>query len=183
MTLRSCCCGLLLLLVAAISPPETRCQESGSFRLDPKTGKVADAKRDYAHPDAAEVLKLVITDWMTNPKVKDRPYLYLIDPEDSAWHNPKLKLNRLLIDERYAPKGFDLKIPNVKVELFDRSKRDLKKGEMCIRIDRFEPMKDGSIEVEFVHSGYFIIGGACTTYRAQKDKGKWAAEFAGSFDP
>ena len=51
------------------------------------------------------------------------------------------------IDERFVPTGFGVKIPKVRVELFDRSKRDLKKAEMCIRIDRFERKKDGSIEV------------------------------------
>ena len=41
--------------------------------------------------------------------------------------------------------AFDLRIPDVNVELFDRSKRDLKKGGMCIRIDRFELRKNHTI--------------------------------------
>jgi len=175
-------CALLLLLVGAWVPVCSG-QEPGSFRLDPKTGKFKDGKRDYSHADAADVIKLVLTDWMTNPKVKNEPYGYLIDAVDVTGKGPKPKLERLLVDERYVPKGFDLIIPGVEVKLFDRSKRDLKIGEMCIRMDRFEPKKDGTIEVEFLHSGYRIFGGDWVTYGAKKAKGKWVVEFSSSFDP
>ena len=90
-------------MLPEIDPFGTR--EPGSFRLDPKTGEVVDRKRDYAHADAAEVLKLIITDWMTNPEVKDQPYGYLIDPDDENVERTKVKLERLLIDDRYAPRG------------------------------------------------------------------------------
>lgn len=183
MVFRFCHLPMMLLLLAVASVPMKAGQEPGSFRLDPKTGKIKEGKRDYAHTDATEVLKVVIIDWMTNPKVKDEPYSYLIDPDDETSEVPKLKLKRLLIDERYVPKGFDLMIPGIKVELFDRSKQDLKKGEMCIRIDRFEPRKDRSIEIEFVHAGYGIIGGDWVTYKAKNVKGRWVAEFSRSIDP
>jgi hypothetical protein len=183
MLLRSSGCAVLLLVLAPSCARESGRQEPGSFRLDPASGKIADGKRHYAQADAAQVIRLVITDWMTNPNVKDQPYRYLIDRDNETGKDPKPKLERLLIDDRYVPEGFDLKIKGVKIGLFDRSKRDLRKGEMCIRVDRFEPKKDGSIEVEFLHAGYGIIGGAWVTYRATKVKDNWSVEFSGSFDP
>ena len=183
MELRFCVCEMLLLLFAGAGEPSSCCQEPGSFRIDPKSWNIQDGRRDYTHVDAVEILKLVITDWLTNPKVKEQPYHYLIDPDDDTGNGPTPKLERLLIDERYVPKDFDVKISGMKVELVDRSKRDLKKAEMCIRIDRFEPNQDGSIDIEFLHSGFGIIGGAWTTYHAKKVNGKWAVEFAGLFDP
>ncbi len=162
---------------------EARAQGPGSFRIDPQTGQPTTGKLDFSHADAAEVLHLVLTDWMTNPKVKGDAYGYLIDLDAEPNKKSKLVLERLLIDERYLPKKFTPTIPGIRTELFDRSRQDLKPGEMCIRLDRFEPKTDGTIEVEFLHSGYGIIGGAWVTYRAQLVKGKWTVAYQGSFDP
>ena len=165
--------GAMPLLLAFGCVPEGRNQEPERLRVDSNTIQIEGGERDYTHADSAEVLRLVITDWMTNPEVKDWPYGYLTDPDDETGEGPKPKLERLLIDENYVPMGFDLKIPGITVELFDLEKRDLKKGEMCIRIDSFVPKKDGLIDVEFVHTGYGFIGGAWTTYHARKVEGKW----------
>lgn len=148
-----------------------------------ETGIFKDKERDYAYPAAAHVLKVVITDWMTNPKVKAAPYSYLIDPADMTGKGPRPRLKRLLIDESSVPKGFHLEIPNVPTELVDRSKRVPEKGEMCITVYRFEPKWDGSIEIKFLHEGYAIIGGDRVTYSARKENGKWSAKLLLALDP
>lgn len=151
--------------------------------FDPETSIFKDRERYYAYPDAPEVLKLVITDWMTNPKVKAAPYGYLMGSADEMGKGPKPRLEHLLIDESSLPKGFRLEIPNVPIELVDRSKRIPVKGEMCISVYRFEPKWDGSVEIKFMHEGYAIIGGAQVTYSAKKENGKWTVKFLEAFDP
>ena len=173
--------ALALLLVACLSL--VGAQEPGSFRVDPQTGQSTTGKLDFSHADTAQVLRLVFTDWMTNPKVNGDAYGYLIDLDEEPNKKSKLVLERLLIDERYLPKKFTPKIPGIRTELFDRSQQNLKPGEMCIRLDRFEPQIDGTIQIEFLHSGYGIIGGAWVTYHAQQVKGKWTVAYQGSFDP
>ncbi|MFM9062716.1 MAG: hypothetical protein ACKOOI_06740 [Pirellula sp.] len=157
--------------------------EIGSYRIDPESEEIVDGPRVYTHPDASAVLGLVITDWMTNPDAKKIAYGYLTNPDDRTGKEPMPTLKCLLIDERYVPKGFSLEIPGVRVELFDQSKRDLQKGEMCVRIDRFEPVADGSIKITFVHSGFGIIGGAWATYEAKQSNGEWAVQLEEAFDP
>jgi hypothetical protein len=165
-----------LLIVLGVGPMVLA---AGYFAL-PKRER---ERRDYSISGAGEVLKLVITDWMSNPDVKDQPYGYLIDPDDGLASGPQPTLNRLLIDEPTVPKRFDLQIPGVRVALFDRSKQDLQQGEMYISIDRFEQENDGSIEVVFFHTGHGFIGGAMTTYQAKKVRGKWAVNLTSSIDP
>ena len=94
---------------------------------------------------------------MTNPKVKEAPYSYLIDPADKTGKGPKPSLKRLLIDEPSVPSGFRLQIPNMPIELVDRSKRMPEMGEMDIIVYRFVPKWDGSIEIKFLHGGYGLI--------------------------
>ena len=176
-------CLVLWLSLAAVACHVSRGDGPGSFRVDPESEEIIDAPPVYSHPDAKPVLNLVIADWMTNPDVKNTPYGYLINPDDETGNEPVPALERLLIDERYVPKGFALEIPGVPIKLCDLSKRDLRKGEMCIRIDRFEPLPDGRIKIEFVHTGFGFIGGAWVTYEATQTDGKWVVEYRGSFDP
>ena len=171
---------LCLCVLALAAAPPALADDSDIARLQALMKRLEEAHPDYTHPESSAIVKAVLTDWMTNPKVKAEPYHYLIDPDDKG---PKPKLERLLIEQRSVPKAFQLEIPDVKVELFDRSKQKLKKGEMCIRVDRFELKKNGEVEIDFVHSGYGIIGGAIVTYRATKVDDKWTATIVHSFDP
>jgi hypothetical protein len=176
--MKSCRHGILLALIATLLPFASSAEP---FKVDPATGQRSEAVRDYSDKEAKGILKRILIDWMTNPSVSMIPYSYLlVDETGGKKTKPQL---RLLIDRGYVPKGFTLEIPGVPVELFNPAKRELKEGELYIRLDRFERIEDGVFQVEFVHTGYGIIGGVWTTYEARLSDGQWVVKFLQSYDP
>jgi hypothetical protein len=121
--------GILPLFLAPPCVPSRPAPELKTLREGADTDVVEMSELSF-QPDSAEVLRLIIVDWMTNPEVRDHPYVYLIDPDDESRWTVNPKINRLLIDQRSVPKQFDLEIPGLNVELFDLSKHDLTRGEM-----------------------------------------------------
>lgn len=169
-------------LAAGAPPPAVEATTPGIPRsLWICSGEVG--QRDYSAAGSADVLRAVLTDWMTNPKIKDAAYEYLTDSADPSGKGPKPRLRRLLLDERYVPQGFTLKLPGIRVERVDHSRRSLRVGELSIGIECFVPKVDGSFDVGFLHAGYGIIGGAYVSYSAKKVGGKWVVEYVNGFDP
>jgi hypothetical protein len=165
-------CAIGASLILALMP-DYRGQELRGVRLNSNPGRTESAKRDYARAEATEVLRLVITDWMA----KDAPNGYRIDPIKGT----KVKLERVLIDWRYVPEGFNLEIQNVPIALVEMDTVDLKSGETCIFVSRFEPKSDGSDEVHFRYYQYGIGNPSQITYLAKKEKGKWSVKLSDAF--